>query len=74
MLSADEIIKWYSLPGEELAGVEGCDGVLADLLGGDTYMTSALRGGGGNRKQDDSTNKLRDWDSDKGKWSKNPKI
>ena len=23
----------YSLPGEELAGVEGCDGVLADLLG-----------------------------------------
>ena len=39
-------------------------------------MTSALRGReGGWSKRDDSTDRLREWDSDKGgRGSKNPKI
>ena len=46
-------------------------------LGGHTYMTSALRGReGGCPKRDNSTDRLREWDSDKGggKGAKNPKI
>ena len=37
------------------------------LLWGHTYMTSARRGReGGSPKRDDSTDRLREWDSDKG--------
>ena len=38
------------------------------------FMTSALRGGGGSEKVDTSTNKLHEWDSDKGGSQKSEKF
>ena len=41
--------------------------IPGDQFRGDTYMTSALRGReGGWPKRDDSTDRLREWDSDRG--------
>ena len=42
---------------------------------GDPFITFAPRGGGGLVKTNDSTDRLREWDSNEGgRGSKNPKI